>query len=145
PLKFIDKKLVLSSMKGYSNNNFALKLQETLPEKATYLLEYFSVGTTKKGATIFWYLDFNGNYRKPRSIFYKPNGHRIKESEDQWRCKPSPLNFTNKDGYEYCLFGEFQLGLYPTSTTVMLVESEKTAIIGYAHFPQYIWLATGGA
>lgn len=42
-----------------------------------------------------------------------------------------------------CLFGEHLLSLYPDKV-VVLVESEKSAIIGSAIFPNYVWLATGG-
>ena len=31
-----------------------------------------------------------------------------------------------------------------TKKTIVLTESEKTAIIGYILFPQYVWLAYGG-
>lgn len=42
-----------------------------------------------------------------------------------------------------CLFGENQLLRFPDKK-VILVESEKTALIGTAFLPQYLWLATGG-
>ncbi|MEJ1730382.1 DUF6371 domain-containing protein, partial [Escherichia coli] len=49
------------------------------------------------------------------------------------------------DGWELtqCLFGEHLLRQHPTRP-VALVESEKTAVICSAFWPQYIWLATGG-
>jgi hypothetical protein len=78
-------------------------------------------------------------------MFYKPDGHRVKASEDENKSKPSPIHFTNKKGYEYCLFGEFQLSRYPDTAKVVMVESEKSALIGHAHFPDFIWIATGGA
>ena len=42
-----------------------------------------------------------------------------------------------------CLFGEHLLKIYPTKN-VAVVESEKTAVIASAVYPQYLWLATGG-
>ena len=42
-----------------------------------------------------------------------------------------------------CLFGEHLLNVYPDRVAV-LVESEKSAVIGSALFPGYVWLATGG-
>lgn len=42
-----------------------------------------------------------------------------------------------------CLFGEHLLNTYPDKV-VVLVESEKSAVIGSAIFPGYVWLATGG-
>jgi len=120
-------------------------LHQKYPTTADYMLVYFSIGTTKDGGTIFWYQDAKGNYRKPKRIFYKPDGHRIKPLDNKYKSQPSPLQFKNSDGYEYCLFGEFQLATYPKSAKVVLVESEKSAIIGHVHFPDLIWMATGGA
>ncbi len=42
-----------------------------------------------------------------------------------------------------CLFGEHLLKTHPDKV-VVLVESEKSAVIGSAIFPDYVWLATGG-
>ena len=42
-----------------------------------------------------------------------------------------------------CLFGEHLLKVHPDKVMV-LVESEKSAVIGSAIFPDYVWLATGG-
>ena len=42
-----------------------------------------------------------------------------------------------------CLFGEYLLNVYPDKVAV-LVESEKSAVIGSALFPDYVWLAAGG-
>ena len=143
--RFIDPQLVRRTLQSYQRNNFALWLAESYPTIADYLLDYFSIGTTKAGGTIFWYQDANGHFRKPKRIYYKPDGHRVKASEEEHKSKPSPLIFTNQEGYEYCLFGEFQLACYPDTAKVVLVESEKSAIIGHAHYPDFIWLATGGA
>ncbi|QNF34787.1 toprim domain-containing protein [Adhaeribacter swui] len=145
PLQIISADLVKQTLKSYAHNNFAVWLQTKYPTTADYLLQYFSIGTTKAGGTIFWYQDKAGNYRKPKRIYYKPDGHRVKASEDEARSKPSPLVFTNQEGYEYCLFGEFQLAQYPATAKIVMVESEKSAIIGHVHFPDFIWVATGGA
>lgn len=40
-------------------------------------------------------------------------------------------------------FGEHLLSVYPDKVAV-LVESEKSAVIGSALFPDYVWLAAGG-
>ena len=45
--------------------------------------------------------------------------------------------------YSQCLFGEHLLKSNP-GKVVVLVESEKSAVIGSAIFPGYVWLATGG-
>ncbi|PSR53438.1 hypothetical protein AHMF7605_07810 [Adhaeribacter arboris] len=145
PLRIIAADLVQKTLKSYSINNFAIWLQAKYPTTADYLLQYFSIGTTRAGGTLFWYQDKAGQYRKPKRIYYQSNGHRVKATEDEAKSKPSPLAFTNQAGYEYCLFGEFQLIRYPASAKVVMVESEKSAIIGHVHFPDFIWVATGGA
>ncbi len=144
-LRSVSPDLVQQTLKSYQRNNFALWLQTKYPTTADYLLQYFSIGTTKAGGTIFWYQDKAGNFRKPKRIYYKPDGHRVKASEDEAKSKPSPLIFTNQEGYEYCLFGEFQLDKYPATAKIVMVESEKSAIIGHVHFPDFIWVARGGA
>ena len=145
PIRTIAADLVKQTLKKYQHNNFALWLQTKYPTTADYLLQYFSIGTTKAGGTIFWYQDKTGNFRKPKRIYYKPDGHRVKASEDEAKSKPSPLIFTNQAGYAYCLFGEFQLAQYPVTAKIVMVESEKSALIGHVHFPDFIWVATGGA
>jgi hypothetical protein len=144
-LKYVAEALVRQTLKSYHKNNFALWLEHRYPTIAPYLLDYFSIGTTRAGGTIFWYQDRNGHFRKPKRIYYKPDGHRVKASEDAAKSKPSPIIFTNREGYEYCLYGEFQLACYPATAKAVMVESEKSAIIGHAHYPDFIWLATGGA
>jgi hypothetical protein len=144
-LRFIEPELVARTLKSYHQNNFALWLQTSYPTIADYLLAHFSIGTTKDGGTLFWYQDIRGRFRKPKRIYYKPDGHRVKASEDERKSKPNPLIFKNQDGYEYCLFGEFQLAHYPDTAKIVMVESEKSAIIGHAHYPDFIWIATGGA
>ncbi|MCC9167596.1 DUF6371 domain-containing protein [Pontibacter harenae] len=144
-LKFIDPTEVAGTLKGYNQNNFALWLKSKFPEQVNKLLNYFSIGTCRQGSTLFWYKDASDNYRKLKRMFYKPDGHRVKLEEDKYKGLCSPLHYKNAEGYLYCLFGEFQLSLYQKDAPVFLVESEKTAVICYTMFPQYVWLATGGA
>ncbi len=44
---------------------------------------------------------------------------------------------------QQCFFGEHLLGLHPEAV-VCIVESEKSALISAAIFPEQVWLATGG-
>ena len=44
---------------------------------------------------------------------------------------------------QQCFFGEHLLGLHPEAI-VCIVESEKSALISAAIFPEQVWLATGG-
>jgi hypothetical protein len=108
------------------------------------IIRHFRIGTARNGGTVFWYFDREGFCRKPKVVFYAADGHRVKDNPDR---KPHCAGYTNAKGYTLPLFGEHQLNerLYPTHTPVVLVESEKTACVGYAFLPQYVWLASGGA
>ena len=79
---------------------------------------------------------------------YNPDtGHRIKDETQPGRItwvhtllkKQLPEDWT----LSQCLFGEHLLAKYPDKP-VVLVEAEKTAIIGAAVMPEFNWLATGG-
>ena len=74
---------------------------------------------------------------------YNPeNGHRIKEPQAFVSWALSELHLPDFH-LKQCLFGEHLLK-GSSSSPVMLVESEKTAIIMSHFISDYIWLATGG-
>lgn len=95
-------------------------------------------------AAVFWYLDKSGRIRTAKRMIY-PNaatGKRDKSSTPTFLYK-------SKDGYSVPLFGEHLMFKHQRST-VVLVESEKTAIIcslwdELCGVQDRIWLATGGA
>lgn len=91
--------------------------------------------------TVFWQIDIEGKVRSGKTLVYKADGHRDKNINPSWvHCLVSiPDDWT----LSQCLFGEHLLRQYPDKT-VVLVEAEKTAIIGSAIYPDYVWLATGG-
>lgn len=76
-------------------------------------------------------------------------GHRIKSAEaktpitwvhsllKQRGVLPATWELTQ------CLSGEHLLKKYP-ERQVILVEAEKTAVIGYVCLPQFVWVAVGG-
>ena len=112
------------------------------------MMRNYALGATRAGEVIFWQIDTKGKVRTGRIMKYNPNnGHWIKGTykDAGWihfRMKrqgllPEDFNLVQ------CLFGEHLLRKYPDEP-VALVESEKTALVGSAVFPQYIWLATGG-
>ena len=68
-------------------------------------------------------------------------GHRIKEPQAFVRWAHSELKLQDFH-LKQCLFGEHLL--INSSSPVMLVESEKTAVVMSHFIPDYIWLATGG-
>ena len=132
----------LSTLLG---NYYGSKSQEVLKR----LLDEYRLGATRDEAVIFWQIDKNSNVRTGKVMQYNPeDGHRIKTEQGasiNWihsilkKQKVLPEEWQ----LSQCLFGEHMLSLYPDKV-VVLVESEKSAIIGSAIFPDYVWLATGG-
>ncbi len=74
---------------------------------------------------------------------YDPGtGHRVKEPHSRVSWVHTELK--EKDYHlKQCLFGEHLLPYNP-ALPVILVESEKTALIGSFFIPEMLWLASGG-
>lgn len=86
--------------------------------------------------TKFIYTNHQGKSLNIVSIMYSESGKRIKEKY--------PFSLTNNPGEKFslCLFGEH---LLDSTKITCLVESEKTAFIASWFYPEFNWLATGGA
>lgn len=118
-------------------------------EVSDRLLEEYRLGATRDGAVIFWQIDRTDKVRTGKVMQYNPeDGHRIKgerTSAVNWihsilkrqQALPEEWHLSQ------CLFGEHLLNRNP-GKVVVLVESEKSAVIGSAIFPGYVWLAAGG-
>lgn len=106
----------------------------------------YGLGMTKNRDTIFWRFDMEGRCRSGKQIKYNPeNGHRDKDITPFWAHKIlKDLGIISRDWeLKQCLFGEHLLKAFPDAPAV-LVEGEKTAVVGRCLHPEYIWLATGG-
>lgn len=153
---YIDVDLVYRSQKNYEINtlyNFIANLTD-IPT-AEKLKRRYLIGTSKEynGSMIFWYVDIHGRVRTGKVMEYKMcidktssigiNCNRVKSNYP-------PLKWVHKlkGGANFklqsCFFGEHLLTKFP-DRKIALVESEKSAIISSAYFPDYIWLACGGA
>lgn len=120
------------------------------PETVTRLITDYRLGVAKDRSAIFFQLDIQGRCRGGKIIQYNPvTGHRIKDDSSK-----IPVDWIHprlkKDGIIHqnwtmtqCLFGEHLLPKYPDAT-VVLVEAEKTAVIGAGFVPEFVWVATGG-
>lgn len=146
PVSFIDDSVVTKSLKHYEINPLYQYLCGIFGEKETAnLFSLYSIGTSTKwgGSTVFWQKDMNGKFRTGKIMKYdKDNGHRIKEPVAYVGWAHSEMKLENFHLMQ-CLFGEHLLPVYP-DIPVMIVESEKTAIICRHFMPDYLWLATGG-
>jgi len=114
-------------------------------EETTRLFRLYNIGTSVKwgGSAVFWQVDIEGHVRAGKIMCYNPeNGHRVKEPQAYVSWAHSELKLPDFH-LKQCLFGEHLLK-GSSETPVMLVESEKTAVIMSHFIPDYIWLATGG-
>ena len=92
-------------------------------------------------------MDINGKVRTGKIMQYNPEtGKRIKHESGaiDWVHNRLKKSGTLPEDYnlQQCFFGEHLLGLYPEAV-VCIVESEKSALISAAIFPEHIWLAAG--
>lgn len=100
------------------------------------------------GGTVFWQVDIDGNIRTGKAMRYDYTGHRVKSEHTinfLWyhRLKSVVSDHTDFNLIQ-CFFGEHLLSLH-TDSKVMIVESEKSALIASHFYPQYVWLASGGS
>lgn len=138
---YVDK-----SLSHYEINPLYRYLCNVFGEEETIrLFQLYRIGTSAKwgGSAVFWQIDMNGLVRTGKIMCYNPEtGHRIKEPQAFVSWTHSELRMPDFH-LKQCLFGEYLLKS-STSSPVMLVESEKTAVIMSHFIPDYLWLATGG-
>jgi hypothetical protein len=135
----------LSIHKIAESNNFIKFLLDIFWVDITNeLVAKYFISTSKhwKGANVFWQVDREGKIRAGKIMLYSPEtGKRVKQPYDHINWVHSALKMSDFN-LKQCFFGEHLL--IDKSKIVMVVESEKTAIISNAFMPNYIWLACGG-
>ncbi len=133
------------SFTQYDCNHFVHYLRNRLgDERAFHLAKQYHVGTSNYWdcSTVFWQVDAQQRIRTGKVMLYRPdNGRRIKTPRNYITWMHSVLKCQDYH-LQQCLFGEHLLT--GRCMNIGLVESEKTAILASAHFPEYTWLATGG-
>jgi hypothetical protein len=101
-------------------------------------LTKWRVGVSENGRTDFHFVDSTGVTRNIKTMAYLPDGHRDKN------IYPYSLQHkSDHERYSMCFYGEHLLSGDPSSS-VCIVESEKSAVIASWFYPQYEWIATGG-
>ncbi len=111
--------------------------------------ELYALGATNDKDVIFWQIDSRGRVRSGKIMRYGTDGHRIKDNSggaDWVHAKLMKAGRLPPDWQlTQCFFGEHLLNWSMNRDKVVaLVESEKSALIAAACFPNYVWLATGG-
>lgn len=144
---FIDSRLMEESMTGIEQTPLFSFLSKRFGEaEIIRLFRLYNVGASKLlgVSTIFWQVDINGSVRTGKIMRYSSDGHRVKKdgtANFQWMHRliaQSDFNLVQ------CFFGEHLLKVMPNAK-VMIVESEKSAIIASHFYPHYVWLASGGS
>jgi len=120
------------------------------PMTVQSLIEEYSIGVIRSGATIFFQIDKLGRCRTGKIMKYNPDtGRRIKDPDVPSRITRvhSLMKQSGQLPRDWelpqCLFGDHLLLEHP-GMPIALVESEKTAVICSGLMPRYLWLATGG-
>ena len=112
----------------------------------------YRLGATLQGHVIFWQIDREERICDGKIMCYNPDCHRSKDKSQAptWVSALLAKRHGGKNDVDitrHCLFG---LHLLRDSVRkgedqpIAIVEAEKTAVILSAHYPQYLWLATGG-
>ena len=129
-------------------SNFVRFLCEILTDEQIHSIgEKYALGATKNKEVIFWQIDIHGKVRTGKIMQYNPEtGKRLKHESGaiDWVHNKLKKSGTLPENYnlQQCFFGEHLLKLYPDKP-VAIVESEKSALIASAVFPDLVWLAAG--
>lgn len=128
----------------FDKNHFIKYLVKLFgPELTKQLIDKYFIGNSShwNGGTIFWQVDTLGKVRTGKIMLYNSEtGKRVKfpYNHINWAHKVFNLeDFKLKQSF----FGEHLLS--DKFKPVAIVESEKTAIIASAYFPNFTWLASG--
>jgi hypothetical protein len=135
--QFVDFKIVELYYKNVKENNLLRYLRKKYGNTKTDLVKsMYYVGTTKDMGTVFWSINRNTKAQKAKVCYYNPEGRRTNRFK---------VPYKNEDGYYSCLFGEHLLDLPENKDkAVVLVESEKTALVCAMFFPEHVWNGYGG-
>lgn len=137
PLKFIPESTIWKYFHFMPENNLLKYLRRTFGDnKVDDAKETYALGSSIDGGIFFWSINSDLKVQKAKIAYYDENGKRSNKFK---------VPFKNEDGYYSCLFGEHLVyDSFKGKKTIILVESEKTAIVGYILLPKYVWLAYGG-
>lgn len=138
--KYIPRELYKRSLTNYRNNYFVRYLHTIMDrESVSRLIKRYHLGTSTKlkGGCIFYQLDLQGNIRRGKIIVYNAKTGR----RGRIHSVHSMLGIDKRKYPAWRFFGEHLL--IEKTKPVAIVEAEKTAVIASAHFPEFIWLASG--
>lgn len=127
---------------GFIKKNFS-------KEQLSHIIDLYQLGLIDKKTMIFPFIDIKSQLRCLKRMKYGEDGKRCKNGKKSigigFICESLKVKGIIPAAWspKQCLFGEHLINKYP-SVPIIIVESEKTALICSMLFPDYIWLATGG-
>ena len=146
PPSFIDRSIMEQTLSHYAINPLYTFLARCMgKEEADRLCSLYRIGTSRKwgGAAVFWQVDYNGRVRTGKIMLYDATtGKRVKHPHSHVCWVHTEMRLKDYHLFQ-CFFGEHLLPLYP-DWKVLVVESEKTAVIASHFMPDVLWIATGG-
>ena len=138
---YIDKETVSSTLGQHGSNSFVQGLIDVFgQDEVMKAVNKYKIGTRIESddEVIFWQIDRNMNCRSGKVTTY--DRATIKRGTTiSWMHSILGLKDFN---LSQCLFGEHLIT--SKHDPVIVVESEKSAIIGSIVIPEFIWVATGG-
>lgn len=133
-IQYVDFKYVELLYSNPIENNLLKYLRTKYSnKKVNNAKKIYYIGTDKESFAVFWNINKDGKVQKAKCVKYTDNGKRTSYFK---------APYLNEDGYYSCLFGEHLLK--NNSKPIILVESEKTAVVSSIEFPQSTWLAYSG-
>ncbi len=137
--RFIDRDIVARTVMWYDQNIFVTSVVNIFGVDSIKVLTDYFVGTTKDKDTVFWNIDATGRVWNAKIITYTTNDY----GEPIRNKKSAPFHkFKSTEGYKPLLFG---MHLLDKNKDTVMVEAEKSAIVGKIMQPEFNWIGTGGA
>ncbi|MEH6537696.1 MAG: DUF6371 domain-containing protein [Psychroserpens sp.] len=134
---FINEKIIWKYFNVNPENKLLTYLRRTYGNQiVNEVKEMYALGTYDDSGTMFWTINKDFKVQKLKVVHYGLDGKRQNKFG---------VPYNNENGFHYCLFGEHLLkDKYKNIQRIVLVESEKTALVGAIVLPKYTWLAYGG-
>lgn len=131
-------------------NNFINHLAELLDDETfTRVVNDYKIGTSKRwnGANVFWLIDEDGNVcHSMIMLFYKDRFNRNKDGNYQNTLASIKKDYdSSKYYYKTCFFGLHLINEDDNrNKKIVIVESQKTAILFASLFPNVVVVASNG-
>lgn len=107
----------------------------------------YRLGASHDGSVIFWEIDDQNRVHNGKLMHYLPDCHRDKSRSPTWMAAELKKSGTLPPDFEnpHCLFGlHLTSDISHQTSTVCIVESEKTAVICSELYSSALWLSCGG-